>query len=159
MKKLIIATVFTAAFMAVPAYAQVYLGAGVGQAHTDSNETSWKLYAGYQFTPVWGLELAYTDLGRYTGANIESQSLAVTGTLPLADRWSLLGKLGGTSNRSHFSGASNNSEVLAGVGVGYSIDKNTAVRLEYEDFGKLAKASSGNNSRGSNLGLSIKYGF
>jgi len=67
--------------------------------------------------------------------------------------------LGATSNRSNFAGASNHTDLLAGVGVGYSMTKNVGVRLEYEDFGRLSKASTGNDARGRNLGLSVKYGF
>ena len=45
------------------------------------------------------------------------------------------------------------------MGVGYSMTKNLGLRLEYEDFGKLSNVSSGNNSRGTNLGLGLKYAF
>ena len=159
MKKLLMGAAIAAALVAGSASAQTYLGAGVGASRTDSSETSWKLFGGFQFNPTWGLELAYTDLGRYRGSDIESWSLAGTGTLPLGERWSLLGKLGATSNRASFAGASNHTDLLAGVGVGYSMTKNLGLRLEYEDFGKLSNVSSGNNSRGTNLGLGLKYAF
>lgn len=159
MKSLLIAAAFSAALVAGPASAEMYLGAGVGAAKTDRNETSWKLYGGFQASPIWGLELGYTDLGNYRGSSVASRSLAVTGTLPLNERWSLLGKLGATSNRSDFAGASNHTDLLAGLGVGYSMTKNVGVRLEYEDFGKLSKAGTGSDSRGRNLGLSVQYGF
>ena len=67
--------------VATSAFAQAYVGVGVGQGHaklpsTDttfqgfpfsgsgdkSHDTSWKLYAGYQFTPNWGLEAGYNDV-------------------------------------------------------------------------------------------------
>ena len=159
MKKLLIAATLSIAFIAGPASAEMYVGAGFGAAKTDSREESWKLYTGIQFTPVWGLELGYTDLGRYRGSDVESWTLAGTGTMPLGERWSLLGKLGAASNRSHFSGATNHTDWLAGVGVGYSMNKNLGLRLEYEDFGKLSDVSTGDNARGRNLALSIKYAF
>jgi OOP family OmpA-OmpF porin len=159
MKKLLMAAAFSAALVAGPASAQMYLGTGVGASKTDSSKTSWKLYGGFQFNPTWGVELGYTDLGRYRGSDIQSWSLAGTGTLPLGAGWSLFGKLGATSNRPDFAGASNHSDLLAGVGVGYSMTKSLGLRLEYEDFGKLSNIGTGNNSRGSNLGLSLKYGF
>lgn len=157
MKKLLMAAAFSAALIAGPASAQMYLGAGVGASKTDTSENSWKLYGGYQFNPTWGLEAGYTDLGRYRGSDIESWSLAGTGTLPLGERWSLLGKLGAAANRPHFSGAANHTDLLAGVGIGYGMTKNISLRLEYENFGKLSNVSTGNNSKGSNLGLSLKY--
>ena len=159
MKKLLMVAALSTAFIAGSASAAIYVGAGVGASKTDSHETSWQLYGGVQVNPFVGVELGYTDLGSYRGSRIESRSLAITGTLPLDDRWSLLGKLGATSNRSYFSGASNHTDLLAGVGVGYSMTKNVGVRLEYEDFGKLSKNSTGNNARGRNLGLTVKYGF
>ena len=163
MKKILIAAAVVAALgttlLSGPASAQAYLGAGAGAAKTDHNETSWKLYGGFQFNPTWGAELAYTDLGRYRGSDIQSWSLAGTGTMPIADRWSVIGKLGGTSNRPKFAGGSNHSDVLLGIGVAYSFSKEVSVRLEYEDFGKLSKSTVGGDSNGSNLGLSVKYTY
>jgi OOP family OmpA-OmpF porin len=155
MKKILMALAVSAAFAASPASAQLYLGGGVGEAKTDTRETSWKIYGGYQFTPTWGLELGYNDLGKYRGADIESYSVAGTGTIPLNERWSLIGKLGATENRPDAGG--NHTDVLLGVGVGYSLSKNVGVRLEYEDFGKLSDA--GGSSKGKNVGLSLKYTF
>ena len=159
MKKLLMAAAFSAALMAGPASAQMYLGAGVGEARTDTTKTSLKLYGGYQYNPTWGVELGYTDLGRYQGSNVESWSVAGTGTVPLGQRWSLLGKLGAATNRPRFANASNHTDLLVGVGVGYSMTKNVGLRVEYENFGKLSNVSNVNNSRGSNLGLSVKYSF
>jgi len=159
MKKLLIAAAVSALLAAGPAAAQLYVGAGVGMAKTDSNETSTKIYGGFHFNPTWGVEVALTDLDRYRGSDIEAWSIAGTARMPIADRWSLMGKLGATSNRPKFSGGSNHSDLLLGVGVGYSVTKNVGVRLEYEDFGKLSNSSVGNNSNGSNLGLSVNYTF
>src|SRR3989304_10143115 len=119
MKKLLMAAAFSAALVAGPASAQMYLGAGVGASKTDTSENSWTLYGGFQFNPTWGLELGYTDLGSYRGSDIESWSLAGPGTLPLGARWSLLGKLGAAANRPNFAGASNHTGLLVGVGGGY----------------------------------------
>lgn len=159
MKRLLTAAALCAGFASAPASAQIYLGLGAGAARTDSHETSWKLYGGYQFSPVWGVELGYNDLGRYRGADIESWTLAGTGTLALNPSWSLLGKLGVAANRARFAGASHEQDLLVGVGLGYSFNKNLGLRLEYEDFGRLSDVGGGNNSRGNNLGLSVKYSF
>ena len=161
MKKILIAAAVAVAAVCVaaPAAAQMYLGGGVGASRTDTDETSYKLYGGYQFSPNWGAELAYNDLGRYRNANIESWTLAGVGTLPLGAQWSILGKLGVAANRTRFAGTTNNKDVLLGVGVGYNFSKQFGLRLEYEDFGKLSNQGGGNNSRGSNLGLSMRYTF
>ena len=170
------AAALCAGFAAPPAAAQMYLGLGAGAARTDTHQTSYKLYGGYQFSPNWGLELGYNDLGRYLGARSESWTLAGTGTLPVTNNWSLLGKLGVAANRTEFSGGggvggaaaaapprfsgtARENDLLVGVGIGYSFNRNVGLRLEYEDFGKLSDVASGNNSRGNNLGLSVKYLF
>ena len=159
MKKLLVAAVISTALMAAPACAQMYLGGGIGASRTDANEASWKVYGGYQFNPTWGLELGYTDLGRYGNADIESASLTGTGTLRLGESWSLLGKLGAASNRPRFADSGNHADLLIGVGIGYRMGNNLGLRLEYEDFGKLSNVGAGSNSRGSNLGLSLKYAY
>ena len=99
MTRHLMAAALCAGFAAPPAAAQMYLGLGAGAARTDTHQTSYKLYGGYQFSPNWGLELGYNDLGRYLGARSESWTLAGTGTLPVTNNWSLLGKLGVAANR------------------------------------------------------------
>ena len=79
--------------------------------------------------------------------------------MPLTDQWFLLGKLGATSNRPKFSGGGNHSDLLLGLGVGYTMTKNVGLRLEYEDFGHLSNSSIGGNSHGNNLSLSVNYTF
>lgn len=157
MKKIFVATAVCATLMTGPAFADMYIGGGVGESKTDHSQSSWHLYGGLQFNPTWGLELGYTDLGRDRTAGIKSWSLAGTGTMPLSDTWSLLGKLGVASNRSRLSTSGDHTDMLVGVGIGYAFNKNLGVRLEYEDFGKLPTDNLGNHSRGSNVGLSVKY--
>ncbi len=77
--------------------------------------------------------------------------------MPIADRWSVIGKLGATSNLPKFSSGSTHSDVLLGIGVDYSFSKQISVHPEYEDVGKLSKSTVGGDSHGSNLGLSVKY--
>ncbi len=158
MKKLLTAAAFLAALVAGPASAQFYIGAGAGASDTDSNESSWKTFIGYQFAPRWGMEAGYTDLGEYRGGSIDSTYVAGTFTHPFGERWSLLVKLGQAWNSPHAAGVSKNSDFYAAVGAGYSINKNLGLRLEYEDYGELSD-SPGPVSSGSNLSLSVKYGF
>lgn len=159
MKKLLMAAALSATCIAGPAAAEMYLGGGVGKSDTDRGHNSWKLYGGYQFSPTWGVELGYTDLGKYRGADVESWSLAGTLTVPLAERWTMLGKLGLARNNSDFTGAEKKSSTLAGVGVGYALNQNLGLRLEYEDYGKLANTGVGTSNKGSNVALSVKYSF
>lgn len=159
MKKLLTAVTVALACITGTASAQTYFGLGAGRAKTDTNKTSWNVYGGYQFNPVFGIEAGYMDLGQYRGSDVESWSLAGTASLPLGSAWSLFGKLGASANRTHFSGSAHHTDVLVGAGASYAMNRNWGIRLEYDDFGKLSNTSSGDNSRGRNLGLSLKYSY
>jgi OmpA-OmpF porin, OOP family len=134
MKKVFLAGAIAAAFVAMPASAQWYIGGGVGSSSTrgvdgtvapftlsggDSSKASVKIYGGYQITPNWGVEAQYSDLGNRdlavrdaTGALLGTGSLkasqysfAGTGTLPLSSNFSLFGKLGISNNHGKVSSA------------------------------------------------------
>lgn len=186
MKKILSACAVAAAFMAAPAFAQGYVGLGLGSSRTnglnivgvDGGNTSKglsKVYGGYQFSPNWGVEAQYSDLGRrdLTTAGVKlgdfkaSQfSIAGTGTLPLTSGFSLLGKIGISANSFQGSaglGASNSTSALVGVGVAYNFTPALSARLEYEDFGKLGNYNAGVGATGSvkanGYSVSLKYAF
>ena len=189
MKKLLVIAAVASTFMATSAFAQGYIGFGLGSASVrganstvgvvsvtggDSSKGSAKVYGGFQFTPNWGLEGQYSDLGRrgYTvttagvvtnvgSARASQYSLAGTGTLPLGQSFGLIGKLGVSANRAGYPGSNNKTSVMAGVGVSYSITPQLAVRLEYEDFGKFSDNNGfgGGSIRATNTSVSLKYAF
>jgi OOP family OmpA-OmpF porin len=129
-----------------------------------TSDTAFKLYFGYQYTPNWGIEAGYNDLGNNFSARITATDgsttvvgdasskidnwyIAATGTLPLANGLSLLGKVGAA--RSSVRGkdlcsgtlcvsldTSRRTSLLVGVGTEYAFSKQWAARLEYEDYGK-----------------------
>ncbi len=167
---------FACAFVSGPASAQWYAGAGVGSAQAklggrgaiqgnDSYETGIKVFGGYQFTPIWGVEGQYVYLGEHN-TNVgsykpESWSLAGTGTVPLSDKFYLMGKLGASFNRLSGSnlGGDDKTDLLVGVGVGYKINTKWGIRAEYEDFGKISKNTNGGDIKGQNWSVSVKYAF
>lgn len=159
MKKILVTIALSAAFVAIPASAQTYAGVGVGTAKTDSNNTSYKLFAGFQSTKYLGAEIAYNDLGKYRGASANSWSLAGTGTMPLHQYWNLLAKLGMTVNNTSLANASRHTDLLMGLGIGYVVAPNLNVQLEYEDFGAFPKDAIGTSSKATNWGLNAKYLF
>jgi OOP family OmpA-OmpF porin len=158
MKKLVIAVALSAAFVAAPAAAQSYVGGGIGRSDTDTGENSWKVYGGYQFSPTWGVEGAYTDLGKYRTEDVESWSLAGTATLPMGQRWHLLAKLGVARNNADAS-SDKKSSTLVGVGVGVAMSPTFGLRLEYEDYGKMGVTGLGTENKASNVSLSAKFSF
>ena len=194
MKKVLISCAVSLAFIAAPASAQWYVGAGVGSSNlsgvdgsagiapasltgVDGNKTSSKFFGGYQITPNWGVEAQYGNLGSRTGSvrlagvslgtvtgKSTQMSLAGTGTLPLASGFSLMGKLGVTSNKTNTTGAGVSSSdsvsgLLVGVGVSYSLTKEASLRLEIENFGKGSNGASGSTIRASNVSLGLVYAF
>ncbi|HEX4327614.1 MAG TPA: outer membrane beta-barrel protein [Burkholderiales bacterium] len=97
MKKILLAAAIAGAFVAAPASAQWYVGAGIGAARAklgqssasaggvtvtaqgdDDYNTSGKVFGGYQFTPNWGVEGQYVYLGK-TNVNVTS-NFPVTGS-------------------------------------------------------------------------------
>jgi len=159
MKKILLAAALSTAFVAAPASAQVYIGAGVGIANTDASRFSVKVLAGYQHDRHWGIEAAYTDFGSYRGSNADALSLALTATLPLDRRWALMAKAGAASNRTRVAGSSDHADALVGIGVAYAVNRHFGLRLEYEQYGRLAGPGSGFDDRADNLALVGKYSF
>src|SRR5437773_7915543 len=162
LKKILSALALSAACAPAPASAQVshvYIGAGVGIATTDSSKFSWKILGGYQHDRNWGIEAAYTDLGSYRGSSADALSLALTGTLPLDRRWALIAKAGVASNRTRAAGSSDHADALVGIGLAYSVNRRVGLRLEYEQYGRVAGPGSPFNDRADNLALIGKVSF
>ncbi len=160
MKRILSAVALNPALVAAPAFAQVYAGAGLGIANTDSSELSWKILGGYQHDRRhWGIEAAHTDLGRYRGSGADSLSLVFTGTLPLDRRWALMAKAGVASNRTRVAGSNDHADALVGIGVAYALNRRFGMRLEYEQYGRVAGPGSAFNDRADNLALIGKVSF
>src|SRR5437016_4828755 len=100
-----------AAALALPAAAQMsmssgYVGGGIGQSKfkgdcggCDKNDTSFRLFGGYQFTRNIAAELAYADLGKikFTGGGevaVTAWDLSGVFSWPLANQFSVFGRLG-----------------------------------------------------------------
>ena len=163
------------------------LGVPVTASGGDATKTGWKLYGGYQFTQNWGIEAQYADLGNRTvnvtvgppinlgGSTVISTNqwaLSGTGTLPLSNDFYLMAKLGATRNHigggnltiagvSAAVGSTNRTDLLAGIGAGYNFTKNIGVRLEYENFGKMASNNgiNGGSIKADYWSASVKYAF
>lgn len=132
-----------------------------GANSTDSNsgnKLSGKIFGGYNLDKTWSLEGGYADFGNssysYTnpsGANghldASSHSFygAAKGTVPLNEQFGLFGKLGVARNHASVSGTgaaasltqtNDKTDLYAAVGGEYNLNKNVALTLEYERFGK-----------------------
>jgi OOP family OmpA-OmpF porin len=151
------------AFAADAQAQQAYIGASVGQSDfkidttgatsADTKDTGYKLFGGWMFTPNLGVEAAYFDLGKATGAaslpglgtvgvtgKASGFSLAGVAALPLGDA-SLFAKAGFAQVRGEieartpFGNASQSESSLQptfGVGASYALTSNLSARVEWE---------------------------
>jgi OOP family OmpA-OmpF porin len=196
MKKFLFTAMLGIIFSApIAAYAEGgYFGLGVGKAKTSSdvdtnlafalsrsNSTGGKIYGGYQFNQIFGLEAGYANLGASkdtfnTGDvfnyHFTSYYAAATGTIPMGP-FSLFGKLGLAANRiagTDSLGAisvdydGGKIDAMGGLGAGFSFNKNFGIRLEYEYFGKVTSAASSGSTvkmkgKGQMLSLGLQYNF
>ncbi|MFM2089140.1 MAG: hypothetical protein RLZZ237_4009 [Pseudomonadota bacterium] len=185
MKKQLFAVVVGAA-LAFPLFAQAegaYVGGNIGRSELKlsgdgsgkENKTSFKAYAGYDFTANFGVEGGYVDFGKLknndsgVSSSWETNALyvAATGTLPLNEQFSLLAKVGVTRNHTKISasagtlsisGSQNKTAALIGVGAAYNINKNLAAVAEYEHFGKTLD-EGGFNVKASQFSVGLRYKF
>jgi len=155
-----------------------------------TRDTSWKFYGGYQFDQNWGLELGYNYLGNgftinantipagATGSasyRVSNWYIAGTGTLPFGNGFGLQGKLGVVRNSVSGGGLclgggcgglnqTGHTDLLVGVGLKYSFNKNWSGLLEYEDYGKTTGndvwgTGSSGSMKASAWNLSVRYDF
>lgn len=204
-----------AAGVAMPAAAQSansagpwYLGFGLGKSHStggnggttvsgvpvtvsglDGNQTSFQINGGYQFTPVWGVEVQYTDLGKrdgsvtfgppingtaaISGLKAYQWGVAGTGTLWFNESFFGRAKLGVSSN--HIDSASGTVTTGGGTGTfnfssGSKTDVLAGIGVGYKwtpnistrlEYEYFGKFASTptGDIKGSNLGLRFQYAF
>ena len=136
----------------------LYAGAGVGQFNLkidnfndvedavqnfDSDDTSWKVFAGWRFNPYIAVELDYIDFGgpSQSGASIGVKGFApyVVGTLPLGI-FELFAQVGyyfydvdldaGSSSIQDFDGSQ--EDLVYGAGLGVVLFDHLDARVSYE---------------------------
>jgi OOP family OmpA-OmpF porin len=148
-----------------------YLGGGIRPVAPALEDTDigYRNFGGYRFSRNWGVELGYSDLGRGNdseyrlfeaqkfGAQTSAWTLAGTGVLPIGGAFSLQGRLGfsmatpdatllapGFGNGSAF--PRYRPTVLWGIGGQYDFTGNVGLRVDYNNFGRLAEDPNGTRS-------------
>lgn len=123
---------------------RVYAGADFGKTKLDGfsdRETSVGAFVGYAITPAIAIEAGYRNLADFDfiGADLSIDQVALSGvgTLPLANNFSLFGRLGYNRVKVKGSGPAGSasdteSGVLYGVGLGYQFTPTVAGRLEVQ---------------------------
>jgi OOP family OmpA-OmpF porin len=142
--------------------AQSLVGAGVtaGALTEDERGNAYKAFIGVPLSPNWSVEAGYFDLGRFgfdattspagtvTGTTrIQGLNLDLVGTLPITERWSLLGRVGaayaetkgsfsgtGASGVSAFPSSKRDTHYKYGFGTEYAFTPALTMRLEGERY-------------------------
>ena len=134
---------------ALPARAEgLYAGGNLGSPgyHDDVNGipgngtgVSGKVYGGYQVNPNVAVEAGGMDLGHVDEATgkVKGQGLFVdlVGSLPIAQDWSLLGRVGAArANLETSNGDDHGAGLDYGAGVQYKLNSNVSLRGEWENY-------------------------
>lgn len=131
-----------------------YAGAGIGQAtidacegitHCDDEDTSWKIFGGWQLNQNVAFEAGWVDFGEVTGikggsavsAEVDGWTLAAKGILPLNEQFSVFGKLGMISWDLKGGGAASGTDddgtdLLYGIGAQYMFTDQVGLVGEWE---------------------------
>jgi OmpA-OmpF porin, OOP family len=138
-----------------------YAGAALGQAKhkegcdgvpsglsCDDSDLGWKIFGGYQFSPNFAAEVAYTDLGEtkfsdptdsVTFRPTAWEAVAI-GMYPFPEGFTLYGKLGlyraetKLDSTFGFSEKDSTNDVTFGFGGRYDFNRNFAVRVEWQRY-------------------------
>ena len=128
-----------------------YAGAGVGQSmvdewFVDDEDVGFQVFGGYQFTPYFGLEAAYTNFGEVDviggvgELDAEAFSLVAVGTVPFTDRFSGYAKAGFSRWDADLGApgigrvSEDGTDPTYGLGLQYRFTDTVALRGEYSRF-------------------------
>ncbi len=188
--------VVLAALLAInsPVFAQGFVGIGFGQASgdisadpiggvfpsVDDTDTSFKIFGGTMFTPNFGLEVGYVDLGElsvnyddgvdFINATYESTAFYVAGLgmLPLNDqaglflkagfaRWDLEEKITSSLFPSETTSESG-TDLMFGLGAQFAVN-NLLLRAEFERFTDIGDENTTGQSDVDVIGVSAAVKF
>jgi OOP family OmpA-OmpF porin len=124
----------------------------------DKRFNGYRVFGGLQMSRFWALEASYFDLGNFTFESgttagdtlsgklkLQGGALDVVGTVPLTERLSLLGRIGGTYAKSRYAfggtapvvngtPSKRQANLKSGVGLQYAFTDNFQMRGEYERY-------------------------
>lgn len=138
----------------------IYGGATSTNIVDERNDSAYKIFAGYQFSPYLGLEAGYFKLGEFgfksttipSGSldgriKLEGINLDLVGSLPVNDRFSIIGRLGVDNTRARDTFTNSGSVVIsnatpqttdqnykAGLGFSFRLNPSISLRGEFERY-------------------------
>lgn len=177
------AVIVPAALAQAPATPGWYAGGSLGQSKAkdadctgfvscDDKDSAWKIFGGYEINRNFAVELGYTDLGEFTasGPGAARQSIEATawelvgvGSIPIADRFSLYGKVGGYRADSEgragaLSADESNTGLTFGVGAQYDFTRTVGVRAEWQRYNDVGGGQIGESDLDVlSVGVRVKF--
>ena len=158
-------------------------GFAINSSSVDNRSTGGKLFGGYQLNPNFAVEGGYFDLGRFNYSGVTSGgtysgntrsnglNLDLVGTLPLSDRFSVLGRVGAAYERTRDSsssngfapprtanGSRNDTNLKYGLGLQYAITDALSLRGEIERYHRVNDPIRRGNVDMASIGLVYRFG-
>jgi OOP family OmpA-OmpF porin len=127
------AMTFSVGVLAQGAMSGAYVGLDVGRAEIeDEKDTGFRIFAGYQFHRNIAAEVAYGMLIDKGGVEVTSMEVAAVGMFPIANQFSIIGRLGFA--RLEADPGSNDNDFTFGIGAQYDATRNLGVRLQWQRY-------------------------
>jgi OmpA-OmpF porin, OOP family len=148
-------------------------GTSIAGSSCDDSDTALRIFGGYQWNRHIGLEVGYATLGEVKAsvgalsatAEAKAFDLMAVGTLPVAEKFNVFGKLGwfkaDTDVSSNFgvSGSDSSSGLTYAVGAGYDFNKNFGLRLEWQRYTDVGGNNSGGETDVDVMSIGVVYRF
>lgn len=145
-------------------------------ANCEDEDTTWRIFGGYQFNPYLGVELGLVDLGdRSTAvsglgpaiAKFRIFELTLVGTVPVSQRTSVYAKAGIFQWDADFefpAGAggfadANGNDYTYGLGVKRQLTRNAALRLEWQRYDDVGDPGTTGKFKVDVFGVGALFGF
>jgi len=132
------------------AFGNGYLDETIDGNRINSDSSAYRIYGGYRFTKYFGVEIGYLDLGTFretfdvggtsvpVSVSASGFTLAAIGSLPLSERFSLIGRLGYYFHDSESTVAGvvedspSDQSPFVGIGLGFDISEVLEINLAYD---------------------------
>ena len=114
-----------------------YIGVEAGQSDVDrrDDDIGFKLLGGYRFHPNIAAEVGYGMLYDKSDTEITALEFVAVGMFPIANQFSIIGKLGLANTEIDGGGASEDSTDLTwGIGVQFDVSRNLGVRALWQRY-------------------------
>lgn len=149
----------------------VYVGANIGHSNVrhlhgvqgvsvDNSDTSYGVFAGYQFHKNFAAELDYTKLGDFgtSFGDIKANSwdLSLVGNYPIYKNLSATARVGAAFTEAKFAGERNShTTAVYGLGLEYAVNKNVSLSTGWNRYHNFADT----NYKLDNVSVGLKYKF